>query len=255
MIRVLIVDDERNARDSLIRLIERNKDFEIVGEASHGEEALQKIHNALIDVIFLDVEMPGLSGLEVASRLTQIERPPFVVFTTAYNQYAIEAFEKNAVDYVLKPYEPDRLEKTFARIHKELALKQPIREKLIALEEYLVGTGKIKKLVGHRPRNKTRVIFDPKEVRYFQMQNEEVHAYLDHDELIMRTTLQDIFKSLDAAQFVQTHKGYIVNVDRISSVEPMFSGNFAILLKGPTSIKIPLSRNYVQDLKKLFGGW
>ncbi len=255
MIRVIVVDDEPLAQEELQRLISQDKDFRVIEAASNGTEGIEKIKKNEPDVVFLDVEMPGMNGLEVASGLAQFENPPRIVFATAYNQYAIDAFNMNAIDYILKPYQPDRVAKTLERIKEAFKTKEVFRERLIALEDTLIHKGVLKKLLGHRRNSKERVVLGPDEIYYFHAELAEVFAYTDQGEFMMNMSLKELNESLNAAQYAQTHKAYIVNVGKIEKVSPMFSGNFEITLKDPKKTKIPLSRRYAKAIKTLLGNW
>jgi len=255
MIRTLVVDDEALAREELIRLIDQDKDFKVVAEAGDGAAAIKEMEKGKIDVVFLDIEMPQLSGLDVASRLTEWENSPLVVFATAYHQYAIQAFEAHAIDYVLKPYEPVRLQKTCGHIKKMLESKTPTREKLILLEDDLIRQGHIKKLVGHRRNTKDRIVIDPNDIFYFSVENAGTVAHLATENLMVHSTLKEILENLDSSRFAQTHKATVVNLDKIEKVSPMFSGNFEIHLKDGQSSKISLSRRYAKHIKSLLGNW
>lgn len=255
MIRVMLVDDESLAQEELKRLIACDKEFQVVAAASNGKEALEKIEKGSIDVVFLDIEMPGMNGLEVASSLARTENPPRIVFATAFNQYAIDAFTVNAVDYILKPYQPGRVAQTLERIKEVLKTQEIFRERLIALEDTLIQKGVLKKIVGHARNSKERVVLDPAEIFYFYAHLAEVFAYCAGGEYIVNTTLKELSENLNAAQYAQTHKAYIVNLGKIEKVTPMFSGNFEIVLKDPKHTKIPLSRRYAKSVKSLLGSW
>ncbi|MBI4115738.1 MAG: response regulator [Candidatus Omnitrophica bacterium] len=255
MIRVMVVDDEPLAQEELVRLISEDKDFQIISQAGNGAEALQQMKKLPVDVVFLDIEMPRLNGLEVTSRLTEWENPPRVVFATAYHQYAIEAFEANAIDYLLKPYEPSRLKKTLERIKELFKTEKPSRERLISLEDDLIRKGVLKKIVGHKRNAKDRIVLDPTEVYYFFAHLAEVLAYTANGELIVNSTLKELLANLDPAHFAQTHKSYMVNLGQIEKVSPLFSGNFEITLKHPSLPKIPLSRRYAKGIKSRLGSW
>ncbi len=254
MIRVMVVDDESLAVEELVRLIRRHPDFEVVETAASGTEALKKLKQENIDVVFLDIEMPGLTGLEIASRLVDWPKPPCVVFATAYNQYAVEAFDANAVDYLLKPYEPGRLEKTLERIRGYRQTQVSQHDRLKAMEESLIQTGLLKRIVGHRPNSKDRMVINPQDVYYFYAENASVFAYLGKERFEVRATLKELMESLDASRFIQIHKAYVVNLDKIKKVAPMFSGNFEISLNHPDLPNIPLSRRYAAVLKAGLGG-
>lgn len=255
MIRVMIVDDERLAREELCRLVAGDKEFEVVAMASHGKEAIQKIEEGPVDLIFLDIEMPEMTGLELASHLAHREVPPRIVFVTAYNQYAIEAFTLNAIDYLLKPYQPDRFKKTLERVKQVLQTKEVFREKLIALEDTLIQKGVLKKIVGHRRNSKERIVLDLGEIYYFYARLAEVFACSENGEFIVRGTLKELCQNLDPSQYAQTHKAYLVNLGKIEKVSPMFSGNFEITLKDGKRTKIPLSRRYAQRIKSFLVNW
>ena len=255
MIRTLIVDDDPLTQEDLMRLIGEETDFQISGVASNGADALKIIEEKPIDVLFLDVEMPGLSGLEVASRLTKIEQPPLVVFVTAHQKYAIEAFEKNAIDYLLKPYQIERFKKALGRIRSLLETKPeiPNRQKLISLENDLIQRGLIKKLAGQKRNSKDRVIIDLSDVCYFTSTHTQVFVYTDRDELLLTQTLKGLLMNLNPSVFIQTHKSYVVNLNKIQKVSPLFNGNFEITLQNPALPKIPVSRRFARNLKTMLG--
>jgi len=255
MIRVMVADDEPLAQEEIIRLIEENQDFKVVSRASNGAAALEEMKANPVDVVFLDIEMPEMDGLEVASQLATWENPPIVVFATAYHQYAIEAFEANAIDYILKPYDPVRLKKALERVKGEVERKEPEREKLISLEDDLIRKGVLKKIVGHEKNKKDRVIIHPEEVHFFKVQFSEIIVHLDQGEYIINTTLKELLATLDAESFAQTHKSYVVNINKIEKVSPLFSGNFEITMKHLALPKVPLSRRYAKSLKTRLGNW
>ncbi len=256
MIKILIVDDEPLACEELNRLVLADKDCQIAGIAANGEEALRLIESREVDAVFLDIDMPGMNGLEVASWLAQWEHPPRVIFATAHNEYAMKAFDLSAIDYVLKPYQPERIQKALIRLKEVLKVRGgEFRDRLIALEDNLIRKGMLRKLAGHRRNSKERIVLDPMEVLYFQVRLSEVFAYQESGELIVRSTLKELLETLDPAQFAQTHKAYLVNVGKVEKVAPLFSGNFEITLKNSKRTKIPLSRRYSGGLKALLGGW
>lgn len=255
MIRVMVVDDESLASEELKKLITQDRDFQVISVASNGNEALQKIEKEAPEVVFLDIEMPGLNGLEVASHLANSENPPRIVFATAFNQYAIDAFTVNAIDYILKPYQPDRIQKTLERIKAVLQTQELFKGRLIALEDTLIQKGMLKKIIAHRRNSKERIVLDPSEIDYFYAHLTEVFAYHRDGEFIVNSTLKELIQNLNAAQYAQTHKAYIVNLSKIEKVAPLFSGNFEITMKDSKKTKIPLSRRYAQNLKILLGGW
>ena len=256
MIKTLIADDETLNRQELRRMLEAGGDFQIMDEAVSGDEAFRKLKDhPEIDAVFLDINMPGLSGLEVASKLSDWPDPPLVIFATAYHEYAIKAFELNAIDYILKPYDPVRLQKTFEKIKEQVKIKGRNKERLVSLDDDLIRKGMIKKIAGHKRKTKDRIVIDPGDVCYFYAHNTEVSAHLENDDLILNFTLKEVLDNLDPEHFAQVHKSYIVNIDKIRKVSPMFSGNFEISLATKATKTIPLSRRFAKNLKSLLGSW
>ncbi|OGW82407.1 MAG: hypothetical protein A2Z83_04975 [Omnitrophica bacterium GWA2_52_8] len=255
LIPVMIVDDEPLAVEELSRLIQKNKAFQVAATAANGAEALRKLKETKVEAVFLDIDMPLMSGLEVASRLLDFPQSPAVVFATAYNQYAVEAFEKHALDYLLKPYDAGRLEKTLQRIQERTGSRETGRGGLVSFEEDLLKKGRLKRLIGHSRGARDRMVIDPGDVFYFFVAYTDVTACLGREQLILRTPLKELLQILDPAQFAQTHKSHIVNLHKIEKVSPMFNGNFQIRLKHADIVPIPLSRRYAAAIKKKIGGW
>lgn len=248
--KTFIVEDEIPARNELRRFLQNEKDFEVVGEAADGDEALNEINRLSPALVFLDIHIPKRNGLEVAAALAGFETPPLVVFVTAYDQYAIQAFELNALDYLLKPYDEARFKKTCEKIRRTLRNRPQFKEKLISLRDYL-EKGKPPKIVGRRRNSRDRAFIHLDEVLYFHVQLTETAASLTSGEkLLVNATLRSLLDMLDPARFQQTHRAYIVNLDQVEKIAPLFSGNFKLVLKDPAKTTIPLSRRYSQKLKR-----
>ncbi|MFZ5802021.1 MAG: LytR/AlgR family response regulator transcription factor [Candidatus Omnitrophota bacterium] len=254
MIRVLIADDEPMACKRLEKEILKHPGFEVIGQASGGTEALEKVTRERPEVLFLDIEMPGKTGLEVAAELSARPEAPLIVFVTAYNQYAIEAFEKNAVDYILKPFEEGRIAKTLERIEKRLAKKEESRESLLGLIQELVDKKSLKKIVAFRRKSRDRIIVDPADIFYFSIKYSETLVRVQDEEMLVRSTFKDLTEFLDPEKFVLVHREYIANVDKIKKVSPAFHGNYEIHFSHPENLKIPLSKRYVKALNHCLKG-
>lgn len=254
MIRVMVVDDEPLAREELTRLISSSKDFEVASTAINGKEALAQLKKTSVDVVFLDIDMPGMNGLDVAGELAEWEKPPLLVFATAHNHYAVKAFEANAIDYILKPFDPDRLSLTLKRVKDNLSKQNESKDKLHALDDYLVQKGLSKKLIGHKRNSKERIVIDPSQVYYFHAKLTDVSAHLANEELLVGSTLKDLVTILDPNHFAQSHKAYLVNLDKIEKLTPLFSGNYQMTLK-EKGFLIPLSRRYVKKIKQMLKNW
>jgi len=251
MIRAFVVDDEMPARNELKRFLKDETDFSIVGEAMDGEKALADIGQLKPDVVFLDIHIPKLNGLEVAARLCQAELPPAVIFVTAFDEYAIRAFEVNAVDYILKPYDKDRFKKACEKARQLVKDQKTVKEKLNGLTDYLAQQ-KARSLIGQKRHSRDRIFIHPDDIVYFHIQLTEVLAVLRNgQELIMNSTLKVLLEKLEPEKFQQCHRSYVVNLDGIEKISPLFSGNYEIILKNDQKIKIPLSRRYAKKIRKI----
>lgn len=253
MIKVMVVDDEVFARERMVKLIASDPELEVVAQAADGVEALRLLEKNAVDVLFLDIDMPGKNGIEVALELADDPASPRVVFVTAHNEFAVKAFEAHAIDYVLKPFDPERIQKSFERVKEAVKLKKPMGEKLAALgDDY---AAKVRKIVGRRANSKERVLIDPAEVLYFYASLARVSAYLGDKEWLVTLTLEELERSLDPAQFARSHRAYIVNLSKVEKVVPMFNENYELILKDPAKTHIPLARRNAKEFKKKLGNW
>lgn len=251
-IRVLIVDDEPMARETMRDLVRQYQEFTQVVDAEGGKEALAAIRREPFDLVFLDVDMPRVNGLDVAREIAKLAEPPVVIFVTAYDEYALRAFEVNAMDYLLKPVETGRFEQALARARAYLAERSLFKSKLESLQQFLRtgrGTDKLPCYVRHGGVDKVLVNTD--DVDYIYTEREEVRVHVKGKEYYMKTTLRELEHRLDGERFKRTHKSYVVNVDRIQKISPMFSGNFVITIDGDDTLRVPLSRRYARQLRPL----
>lgn len=253
MIKVMVADDEKSVREKITEMISSNPNFEIVGVAENGREVLHQLEHKEPDVLFLDVEMPEMSGIEVASQLAHSANPPWIVFVTGYQKYALDAFENNAIDYVLKPFNAQRLDKALARVMKYDMEKKGVRAKLESFEKEMIDKGVLKKLMGHKRNSKEKIVFSPEDVFYFHSHLRDVTAYLENDGVIMSITLKELIDRLDPHRFMMVHRAYIVNLDKIKKIVPMFAGAVDIILSH-SQYKVPGSRKYARLLKKFLRG-
>ena len=254
-IRVMVVDDEQLAREELCFLLGETGAVEIVGQATDGVDALRLAGELQPDVVFLDVQMPGLTGFEVARRLIEADVPVQLVFVTAFDQYAIDAFTVNAVDYVLKPVDADRLEQTLERVWRRLASEKAARLPLSAADlERVVEAVQARQ--GRRDQLAIRV-----GERFVLVQADEVvHASLVDDAIIVVTntvsgtsnyrTLDELQARLDPAVFWRVHRSHLVNITRIKEIVPWFSRNYLLKMKDPKATEIPVSRSQTRRLRE-----
>lgn len=252
--KLLIVDDEKAARDDLIALLQKHADFDVVATAANGQDALKKLAAEKIDAVFLDIDMPGMSGLELAGALSAWQDPPRVVFATAHNQYAVAAFEANAVDYILKPYHESRIAKALEKIRASIRAGVSNQTSLEGLGKSLFEKGLVKKMVVHKKNSRDRMVIDPMDCDYFHAESAEVFVRTAGHDYIVNMTLKNLTVSLAAQGFAPCHKAYLINLEKIEKISPLFNGNFEILLKN-NSEKIPLSRRFAKDIRSKIGGW
>ena len=250
-IRALIVDDEALARRFIRRMLKDDRDFEIVGECSNGKETVVMIRKENPDIVFLDVQMPEMDGLAVLESIG-IERLPEIIFTTAYEQYAIRAFELHALDYLLKPFDQTRFKdaikyakERFRSEHQNegrmqmSALLENIKNKPQYLERLVIKAG-------------GRITFlSTNEINWIEADDKYVHLHTSKARAMVRQTLTAMEEQLDPAKFRRVHRSAIVNVERIAELQPLFSGEYSILLQDGT--KLTLSRNYKDKLFDLLG--
>lgn len=251
MIKIVLVDDEQLAREELRFLLGEHSGLEIIGEFASGAQAIEGIPALQPDVIFMDVYLQDMDGLDVIRTLQQLDVRSSVVFATAYDVHALHAFEVNAVDYILKPFSKDRLKVTIERIQQRL---QPDDYELSQKISRLIEEIGVKQ----RPRKlaatcKGRVVLiDPQELLYVVAEGR--YASLVTAQEIWPTTfsLHEIQERLDPAQFLQTHRSYIVNLDRIKEVIPWFNSTYKIIIEGEILTEIPVSRTYIKKFKERF---
>jgi len=242
VIRTLIVDDEPLARDGLKTRLALSRDVTIVGEAADGLEAVDAIGRLLPDLLFLDIQMPGIDGFEVLARAGR-EHFPSVVFTTAFDRYALQAFEVHALDYLLKPISARRLEQALDRVRHELQRDEAEdRAKVAALLDARDrdSTGFVSRwAVKQQDRY---VLLKADDVDWIEAAANYIRFHVRQDVYVMRGTFAALEQTLDPARFVRIHRSTIVNVDRVKEIKPEWHGDFDVVLTSGTSLR--MSRNY-----------
>ncbi len=238
MIRALVVDDEEPARDRMRQLLAAVPDTEIIGEAANGEEAISKIAELRPDLVLLDIQMPGASGLEVAASLP---RPrPKIIFCTAFDQYAVDAFELNAVDYLLKPVNRIRLAHAVERI-----ARQPEPEAEADIDHVTQAVrGRLSRLLA-RAGDRYRII-PQKEVVYFSSEGGLTRLNTRERQYVLDPTLNELEDRLDASLFFRISRAAIVNLDAVTEVRPMIGGSADVALN--TGVVLEVSRRRVREL-------
>jgi two-component system response regulator LytT len=259
-LKAVLVDDEQLARDELGYLLGQIGGVDVVGQAGNGVEALAVIDRFDPEVVFLDVQMPGLTGFEVARRLLESGPSAHIIFVTAYDQHAIEAFEVNAVDYLLKPVDQGRLEKALERARRRIAF-----ERLESSAEPSVGgvsnqqLEKIVQLVAERQTRRDQLAVKIGE-RFMLVQADEIiYASLVDDSINVVTgqhagtsnfrTLDELQARLDPAVFWRVHRSHLVNIHKIKEIVPWFSRNYILRMKDANATEIPVSRTQTRRLR------
>lgn len=241
--RAVIVDDERLARSRLRRLLASHRDVEVVAEAADGEEALARVAEAAPDVVFLDVRMPELDGLEVARRLPAQAR---VVFTTAYDEYAVEAFAAAAVDYLLKPIEPSRLAAALDRIRRLKSGEE--RAKLEHLLERLTGPDAPPRITARR--GDTIRVFDPREIRRFHAADRYTVFRHGGGEFLLDDSIVALEKRLAPLGFVRVHRAELINLAHVRALRREDDRTQVELDDGQRAV---VSRRHLKRLKERLG--
>lgn len=252
-ITTLIVDDEPLAREYISRLLKTDSEIQIVGEACNGLDAVQLIGEQKPDLIFLDVQMPEIDGFAVLKTLGP-DALPAIIFTTAYEQYAIRAFEFHALDYLLKPFDSARFAE--AVWHAKGHLNNGRNEKLTEDKQI----SEMLKNIDEKPqylerlliKSNGRIVFlKTREIDLIKAEDKYVHLYFGKSSHLVRQSLSQMKKQLDPQIFAQIHRSIIINVERIKELQTMFNGEYNLVLEN--GAEVPLSRNYKNKLFDLIG--
>jgi two-component system LytT family response regulator len=241
MIRVLVVDDEAPARDKLRRWLVEESDIELLGEAADGLAAAAAIEKLAPGVVFLDIQMPGLSGLEVAAQL-EPGRAPLLVFVTAFDEHAIKAFELNAIDYLLKPYDRDRLRRTLERIRARQGAART--DAASAVRTARAQTGSSERLLV--PQGEELQLIEASSIHWLAADDNYVHVHTATRRYMLRRTLADLIAQLGEQRFVRIHRSTAVNLAEVASLSPLFKGDHEVRLRSGTTLR--LSRRFKDEL-------
>jgi len=246
-IKVLIVDDEFLGRERICSLLSEHADIEIVGECVNGREAVEAIQNLKPDLVFLDIQMPRIDGFEVVE-IIGTENMPAVIFVTAYDEYAIRAFEINAVDYLLKPFDKERFEKAVDRAKREIKRQESpaeIRENLRELLKEVKNEPSYLKRIPVKSASGTTLV-PTGEIDWISAAGHYLELHIGNETHLIREKLSVIERKLDPRIFMRIHRSTIVNLDRIKSLHPMFNGDQLVILKNGHELN--LRRNYYDKL-------
>lgn len=249
-LNVLIVDDEPLARMRMHKLLEPYADrFQIIGEAGDGPQAVEKIRSLHPDVLFLDIQMPGMNGFDVLAELSE-EETPLVLFATAFDEYAVKAFEENAIDYLLKPIEPERLQQALAKVEKlAQSPSNNIYDSLRKLMEKAQGGAFMQRLqvkIGDRT-----LLVHVRDIIRFESDEKYTAVYTQESKYIIDTPLVELEQRLDPEQFIRIHRAHLVAISHIVELQRQFGGKMRVVLDDKAHTAIAVSRNYTDRVKKL----
>ena len=251
MLRAYIVDDERLAVQRLTRLLEASGRVEIVGSATDPEAALDFLRTRAVDVLFLDIQMPGLTGFELLDRL---ESPPLVIFTTAFDRYALNAFAVNSIDYLLKPIEPDRLEHAIDKLERLRAHGKDapdMRGLARQLAAELAPTRRLERIAS-RVGERTTVL-ETSRISHFVAKDKLTFAIVNGREHVIDYTLSDLEARLDPRRFVRIHRSTVVNASFVQELFPAVDGGVLVRLKDEQKTELTVARDRVRELKERLG--
>jgi len=244
-ISILIIEDEKPARDLIKAYLEGNDGISLIGEYDNGFDGLKAVNELKPDAIFLDVQMPKLTGFEM---LEVLEYHPEVIFTTAYDQYAIQAFEQNAVDYLLKPFSKERFQEAIGKLESRIeSQKETGKTGIEKIKLHLAESEEKLHRVVIKKSGKIHVI-STGDINYLEAQDDYVMIYTNDGRYLKQQTMKYFEKHLDSQQFVRVHRSYIANITHIERIEPYEKSNFILILKDGN--KVPVSRNGMQVLKE-----
>ena len=253
MIRTLIVDDEPLARERLRTLLQPEPDIQIIGECADGRQAVMAMTEQAPDLVFLDIQMPGLDGMGVLQAMT--DRPlPVVVFVTAYDQYALQAFDVHALDYLLKPFTARRFQKALERARAAVARDQsaegPVEQRLINLLDDLGGERRYSKRIVVKSSGRIHFV-KVDEIDWVEAEGNYVKLHVGSETHLFRDTMNSIESQLDSDVFFRIHRSHIINIERVKELQPWFNGEYVVFLKNGT--RLTLSRSYRDKLQERLG--
>ena len=253
MLRVLIADDEKPARDELRWLLEKENDLKVVAEAENGMQVLSVLEVTEVDLILLDIQMPGMTGLETAGQLMELPHFPQIIFITAFDQYAIDAFDVNALDYLLKPVEEDRLVRALNRARNRLSSVDAgtdVEQSLLNLLRGMAGEEKhhLDKLTVYHEGHFIPIAFN--EIILMTAEGKQSLIVTTRGRFPYRKSLGDLEALAVSPRLFKSHRSFTVNLDYLESVEPWFNNAYKIKLKGVEDL-VPVSRSKVSELKDI----
>ncbi len=250
VLRAVVVDDEQLAREELCYVLDEVGGVEVVAQAGNGFEALEAVGRHTPDLVFLDVQMPGLTGFELARKLVDREPPVTVIFVTAYDRHAIEAFDVNAVDYLLKPIEASRVETAIRRARRRVAPEMPLNDQLERIVQ-LVEARKTRPEQVAVKVGERFLLVHAEDIIFASMADDSINIVTGHVSGTCNfRTLDELQARLDPAVFWRVHRSHLVNINKIKEIVPWFSRNYILRMKDAKATEIPVSRSQTRRLRE-----
>jgi two-component system, LytTR family, response regulator LytT len=254
-INTIIVDDEKPARDELAFLLKGFPEINLIGQGKNGVEAVALIKEHAPDLVFLDVQMPGLDGFGVLKKLVERKmKVPHVVFATAFDHYAVQAFDVNAVDYVLKPFDKARIAKAIQRARKVMDTQTPAAERLEQLVSQLGAAKQTAQPVKVLVKSQQRLLLvDAEDLVFASIEDGLISVVArDTEGTLNYRTLEELHATLDSESFWRPHRSYLVNIHHIKEVVPWFKSSYMLKMSDKKQTEIPVSRAQTKRLRELF---
>ncbi|NLI13253.1 LytR/AlgR family response regulator transcription factor [Pelotomaculum propionicicum] len=263
-LKALIIDDEYPARQELRYALGNFDNIEIVGEATNAMEALALIKALDYQVLFLDISMPGMNGLELGAAIQELPNRPYIIFVTAFDEFALSAFDVNAIDYILKPIEPKRLKKAIDKVTKLTRESKAVSEELLhSPEGPAARNGGLKS--EHKDKELIKIDRIPAEIQgktILVSESDIFYAYTEQDNIYLKTfneklftrfTLKELESRLNPQVFFRTHRCYLVNLNKVKEIVPFFNGTYNLIVEDKERSEVPVSRAQAKKLRRILG--
>jgi two-component system LytT family response regulator len=245
-LKTLIIEDEELARNLLLSYLKDSPEIEVIGECENGFDGLKAINEQKPDLVFLDIQMPKITGFEL---LELLDYKPQIIFTTAYDQYALKAFELNAVDYLLKPFSKERLSAAIAKVKHRIEIDEDLGEKFDELSNLRPGSTFIDRVVV-KDRHKIHIITTDK-IRYIESLDDYVMIYTPDGRHMKQKTMKYFETYLDPKNFIRIHRSYIVQVDHIAEIQQYEKESYIVILKDTNKTKLKVSKTGYKKIKEV----
>lgn len=248
-LKALIVDDEYPARKELRYLLEEYPEVQVVGEATNAHEALELVTALDYAILFLDIDMPGFSGLELAKKIRETGKSPCIIFITAHGQFALDAFGVDAIDYLLKPIEPTRLAKAIGKIQERINRETPhLKPQDLERKPSGASLG----LIPVEYQGKT-ILLEEENIIYIHSSNDYTYIKTTKDKYLSRFTLKELELRLNPDQFYRCHRSYLVNIKKAKEVIPLYNGTLILIVNDEEKSEVPVSRAQARRIRQLLG--